>query len=109
MTHTLISPPIVVTESGDADVFESVEAAERYLEPYDVNDLLAYDSTGRLLRLLPTTPRITIEAAELVPTHEQNALEVLLKFLNEVGVSPQTLKDQSLQGLFSIALNYKTK
>jgi hypothetical protein len=27
-----ITPPIIVTESGDADIFKSIDYAERYLE-----------------------------------------------------------------------------
>src|SRR5690348_16022332 len=106
MERILIKPPILVTEPGDADIFNSVEAAERYVEHYDVGDLVAYDSEGRLLRLLPTTPRITIEAAESVPNHIEQTREVLLQFLHAVGESDETLRDRSLNDLFAVAVRY---
>ena len=104
-----IKAPIVVTEPGDADVFETVEAAERYVEHYDVGCLTAYDSEGRLLRLLPTTPRITIEAAEWTPNHVEQARDVLLQFLQAVGESDETLSSRSLAELFTIGLKYRTR
>ena len=50
-TKSWIKPPIIVDESGDTDVFETIEYAERYLEPIDVEEerFVAFDSTGRLL------------------------------------------------------------
>ncbi|MUV14522.1 hypothetical protein [Noviluteimonas gilva] len=55
-------PPIIIDEHGDVSVFESVEAAARYIEPIDVrnNEYVAYDSAGYLLRLVPTEPRVSI-------------------------------------------------
>ena len=51
--------------------FESVEDAERYFEPIDVenDEYVAYDSDGRLLRLLARYPRVTVDMAELHPMH----------------------------------------
>jgi hypothetical protein len=109
MERIPIKSPIVVTEPGDADVFETVEAAESYVEHYDVGVLTAYDSEGRLLRLLPTTPRITIEAAEWTPNHIEEAREVLLQFLQAVGESDETLSSRALGELFAIALKYRTR
>lgn len=107
MERIPITPPIVVTEPGDAVVFKSVEAAEGYVEHYDVDDLVAYDSEGRLLRLLPTTPRITIEAAEWIPNHVEQAREVLLRFLDAVGESGEILRTLPLDQLFAIAVKYR--
>ena len=61
-----MKPPIIVYENGDVSVFASVEDAEISLEPPDVesNRYVAYDSEGRLLRLIPTSPRIKIKSAE---------------------------------------------
>ena len=39
-------PPIIVV-SDDVDVFDSVEAAERYLEPWQLDGLRVYDRNGQ--------------------------------------------------------------
>src|SRR5687768_10403889 len=109
MDKSPITPPIIVTESGDADVFESTYDAERYLEPNDVKILKAYDSEGRLLRLLPTSPQIKIEAAEWTPSHADELRQVLLKFLREVGEDADGLVDKTLKELVAIGLRYKTR
>lgn len=82
-----INPPIIVDESGATDVFESIEYAERYLEPVDVEDnrYVAFDSTGRLLRLIATFPGVTIEAAEEAPNHAEVVRELLIRFLKNCG------------------------
>lgn len=45
--------PIIISENGDVDVFNSVEAVEMTLEAIDVNQnaYQAYDSKGNLLKL----------------------------------------------------------
>ncbi len=106
-----ITPPIIVDEQGTATVFESVEDAERYLEPIDVRngEYVAYDSEGRLLRLLPTSPRITIENADLEPHHANEVRELLVRLLSYTGVPVEILRSESLQELVARSLEYKTK
>ena len=43
-----MKPPFIVDDSGDLSIFETLEEAERYLEPNDVEPgkCLAYDSEG---------------------------------------------------------------
>jgi hypothetical protein len=38
-----LKPPLIVNERGDIDIFESINAAERYLEPDDVDVILITD------------------------------------------------------------------
>lgn len=111
MPRPEICPPIIVDEQGTAIVFESIEGAERYLEPIDVrnNEYVAYDSEGRLLRFLPTSPRITIEAAELDPRHSTEVRELLIRLLGYTGVAVDMLRGESLQDLVTKSLEYKTK
>lgn len=106
-----ISPPVIIDEHGTATIFESVENAERYLEPIDVRnkEYVAYDSEGRLLRLLPTSPRITIESAEVEPNHSSEVRDLLIHLLTYTGVSPDTLRKEALQELVARSLEYKTK
>jgi hypothetical protein len=106
-----ICPPIIVDERGTATVFESVDYAERYLEPIDVKngEYIAYDSEGRLLRLIPTSPRITIESAEPEPHHSSEVRSLLIRLLVYTGVPPEILQSEDLQNLVARALEYKTR
>lgn len=110
MRH-MIEPPVIIDESGDTDVFETVESAELYLEAIDVEDnrFIGFDSRGRLLRLLPTTPRITIELAELVPNHSEQLRVVLIEFLSACGCAEPDLSDLTLQQLVQKSLAFTTK
>ncbi len=106
-----MKPPIIVDEDGPVYIFEALRDAELYLEPIDVKNsrYVAYDSEGRLLRLLPTEPRITIETAEAVPTHTSELREALIGYLGYVGVTQEWLATASLQELVKKGLDYKTK
>ena len=106
-----IKPPIIVDESGDTIVFDSIEAAAIYLEPIDVEDniFVAFDSAGRLLRLLPTTPQITIEAAEEVPNHAERLRELLIKFLKDCRSTEPNLSSLTLPELVQKSLAFKTR
>ena len=107
-----IKPPIIVDGSGDTDVFDSIEAAAIYLEPIDVEEditLVAFDSTGRLLRLLPTTPQLTIEAAEEVPNHAEQVREILIKFLRRFHPTDPNLSNLTLPELVEKSLAFKTR
>lgn len=106
-----IRPPIVVDESGDTFVFESLYYAERYLEPIDVEEdrFVAFDSTGRLLRVLPTTPSVTIEAAEETPNHTERTRELLIKFLQNCGSTDPNLSSLTLSELAERSLAFKTR
>jgi hypothetical protein len=106
-----ISPPIIVDEQGTAIVFESIEDAELYLEPIDVRngEYVAYDSEGRLLRLLPTSPRITVESSESEPSHTNEVRDLLIRLLGYTGVAEETLRGETLSGLVTRSLEYKTR
>lgn len=104
-----IDPPIIVSESGDIEAFESVEAAESYLEPIDVEDkrFIAYDSRGRLLQLIPTSPRIRIMAAEKDAGHYDDLRHLLAVYLESVGVASDWVSGASLQELVEKSLEYR--
>lgn len=106
-----ISPPIIVDEQGTATIFEFVEDAERYLEPIDVRngEYVAYDSEGRLLRLLPTSPHITVESAESEPSHTNEVKDLLIRLLRYTGAAEETLTGETVSGLVARSLKYKTR
>lgn len=49
--ESAIRPPIIVV-CDVVYVFDTLAEAESYIEPWDADDCTAYDSEGRLLRLL---------------------------------------------------------
>ncbi len=104
-----IDPPIIVSESGDVEVFDSVEAAESYLEPIDVEKerFVAYDSCGRLLQLIPTSPRISIRAAEEDGNHHRELQNLLTEYLGYVGVASDWISQASLQDLVEKSSEYR--
>jgi hypothetical protein len=103
--------PIIVNEHGNVMFFESVEAAERYLEPIDVenDEYVAYDGEGRLLRLVATSPRITIEDAEAAPAHAHVLRHLLLQFFPAIGIPQHQLETDSLHELVARGVEYKTE
>jgi hypothetical protein len=100
--------PIVVDEHGSVLFFKSVKDAEKYLEPIDVrnNEYIAYDSEGRLLQLIATTPQITIKDGELRPLHAEALHQLLIQFFLRLGISEDHLKLASLQELVTRGLEY---
>jgi hypothetical protein len=109
--QTGIKPPIIVDEHGTAMVFESIDDAERYLEPIDVSngEYVAYDSEGRLLKLIATKPQITIQSDDLEPQHQGHVGELLIRLLSHAGVPSDVLERKSLQELVQGSLEYKTR
>jgi len=78
--------PIVINEHGDVMIFATLQSAEQYLEPIDVenNEYLGYDALGRKLGFSTTRQRVTIELAD-DPAIYQAELEGLLRaFLGAV-------------------------
>ncbi len=104
-----IEPPIIVSESGDVEAFESVEAAESYLEPIDVEKarFIAYDSRGRLLQLIPSSPRVRIRAAEKDANHDRELRNLLTAYFESVGVANDWVSGASLQDLVEKSLEYR--
>jgi hypothetical protein len=105
-----MKPPIIVDEHGGVEIYKTIEEAAMDLEAVDVenNEYVAYDSEGRLLRLIPTSVHaVTIESAEQEPSHTDELHAVLFKFLMDNGERASWLKEASLQELVTKALEYK--
>jgi hypothetical protein len=49
--------PIIIDERGEISVFNSKKIAEDYLEHYDINEMLAFDSKGNKLKLVSKIER----------------------------------------------------
>lgn len=106
-----MKPPIIVNESGDADIFDSVEQAEGYLEAVDVNDgrYEAYDSEGRKLLLTATSDAVKIQEGEVEPTHADELRTILINFLVNMGDTDHGLRGLSLEKLVTISLLHRVR
>jgi hypothetical protein len=104
--------PVILSNYGDVLIFDSIEKAERYIEPIDVtnNEYIAYDSEGRLLRLVEQSRyRVIVEPVESDPSHRGELREILVDFLARIGVSQNWLAGASLEDLVTKGLEYKTE
>ena len=116
-----MKPPIILYGEGYFDFFKSVEEAERYAEPIDVQNqeyVAAYDSEGRLLELrveeeavslwlgLEKTfrERVRIVPAEDTATHAEELKSLLQDFLPKLGTPPDSLHSATLQDLIAASI-----
>jgi hypothetical protein len=83
-----VRPPIFVWEPNDLSVFATVDAAERYIEPYDVDVYEVYDAEGRKLRFetrvgerLMKEQDVVLVGAEQTPTHQEQLRHALVTAL----------------------------
>jgi hypothetical protein len=103
--------PIIIEENGDFEFYDSVEAAEAYLEAVDVknNEYVGYDSKGYLLKLTTYVERgtvlffflasyelVRIEAMTPPEDHEKELRLKLIDFFVECGMDRNSLTDLSL-------------
>ncbi|HEY1270231.1 MAG TPA: hypothetical protein VGH16_23440 [Candidatus Binatia bacterium] len=116
-----MKPPIFVF-TDDFLVFDTLQHAESYLEPYDVKeDDELYDSEGRKLKekivsekvciaryfVLPIkAPRVRIFAVEDEPKHEERLRNLIIDFLSRVG-DKSDLKDCTTEELVQKSLKFK--
>ncbi len=111
-----MEPPIIVDNKGDVSIFDSVEKAERYLEPIDIrnDEYVIYDREGRLLRGA-IVKHFLAERVKLEPASEPGSAmsrlhDVLVDFLARVGARTEKPLDQcSLEELLSEMDRFKTE
>ena len=99
-------PPIVLDEHGDISFFPSVEAAARYVEPIDVRngEYIAYDSSGFLLKLVPTEPVVSIFGYLSDRPHQDQLELVLRSFVEQASGGPVPVEVTSLEGLLALCV-----
>ena len=99
-------PPIVLDEHGDISLFQSVEAAARYVEPIDVRngEYVAYDSSGFLLKLVPTEPVVSISGYLSDRPHQDQLEQSLRSFVERTSGDPVPAEVTSLEGLLALCV-----
>ena len=102
-----MKPPIFVNDDGDFLIFESVELAERYLEPWESDLFTAYDCEGHFLCLVPFRSLVRIQLAETEPSHIDELRHILINFFAQVGIDKGWLESASMRELIHKSLEYK--
>jgi len=93
-------------------IFASKADAESYLEAIDVanGEYVAYDSEGRLLKLIPAWPHsATIMDGESEPTHNNELHDALSGFFLQLDLPSNWVKQASLEQMIEKAREYQTK
>jgi hypothetical protein len=110
-----MKPPIFVFEPNDLTIFESVENAERYIEPPEVRDgsLFFYDSEGRVLEGSVYKDSRGIELCRISEGKEckfvpDTLREVISSSLELLGYSREDLDRMDLSRLADESLKFKT-
>lgn len=101
-----MEPPIILNENGDLSIFDSVRAAEEYVEPIDVrnNEYVAFDRNGRRLELRVVTRRGWPEQVEILEQQDVDSgadelREALYRWLSGLGLEEDKFEGLSLEEL----------
>jgi hypothetical protein len=80
-------PPIFILEELDVAVFDSMEDAERFLEPWQIKKGggRIFDADGRLIRAEVSGYRVVLTLAEERPSHAHELEDVLRRYLKAIG------------------------
>jgi hypothetical protein len=111
-----VRPPIVADNKGDVLVFDSVDKAERYLEPIDIRngEYVIYDRDGRRINGTVIEDG-SVERVKLEPMSEPGngrgeLYRVLTEFLKRVsGAGDTDIEPRSLDELIEMAIRFKTE
>ncbi len=103
-----MQPPIIVNDNGDVLFFRTVALAERYIEPWLLEELTAYDSQGRELNVKPNGFITSFEALETEPNHSRELEELIAGYLLKVAgrfeLSKDWIRRASLSELIEIGI-----
>ena len=113
-----MKPPVIVVEHGDVNIFKSVQDAERYLEPIDVenSEFQAYDKEGNLLEIhviekersslfgkIKTKCVKVVDPGEKINRSEE-LKKTLIDFFKETGIYEFRDENEQLDRLISKAV-----
>lgn len=110
--------PLLIWESGDLYVYDSIAEAESGLEAIDVKHGIfeGFDAAGRLLKLGVSIQQervfgpfsidresVTVSLTEEMAGHRAELHQILLEFLTSIGLDPDALRGMSHEELVSEA------
>jgi hypothetical protein len=85
--------PIIISDSGDITVFDTLESAESYLEPCDMNVLTGFDCQGKILEFgikkesrkilwgATKIEKISVQANAMGYTNKEELQKLLVRYL----------------------------
>src|SRR4051794_11513717 len=99
-----MEPPIIAWEPNDMTIFDSVMAAESYVEPWwQAEPISIFDSAGRRLVVdVGKDRRITLREVESAKSDDHDLRAALLQYLQAVGVNAD-LNDRPTSELIALA------
>jgi hypothetical protein len=104
-------PPIIAYNFGDTLIFRSTQAAERYVEPIDVQngEYVFYDSTGALVVATITFRQKVVLSLSEPAVDRADELQIILRnHLAILGEPAAWLEQASLEALVAQCLHYTT-
>lgn len=109
-----MKPPIIAVENGDVNAFRTVELAERYLEPEDIENNVyeIYDSEGRKVSAVASyyPRRVQLRLSEGTTKCGEELREALIYFLKKGGVSEDWVERAPLRELVArVISDYPTE
>jgi hypothetical protein len=107
--NPMIKPPVFLCEGLDVLAYDSIEAAERHIEPASITgDETIYDSEGRLLHVEAVSKkRVSIQSLEPKPEHNNELRKALVSYLLHTGESEALLAHASLEDLVTKMMKYR--
>lgn len=108
--------PIIISDSGDVNIFETRQLAERYIEPIDVhnNEFSYYDSEGKILQAIVVkdskgTEKTVITDSKEEKFNESKLKQILIDFLEHLNYPRPELEKMKLSLLIREGLRFKTE
>ena len=99
-----IKLPLIINESGDVTLYNSVFDAEQNLEPIDVHEgrYKGYDGAGRLLRIECFGNNVKIELAESSPSQIHELYQLLKHMVEFFGKSCDGIEPDDIDSLIDM-------
>ncbi len=101
--------PIIISENGASNIYESIEELQSDLEPADVLDQVytSYDCKGRILFLSVKNGKVSVQDSDTEISDESELRRILIRYLAYVKVSLEWLNQATLAQLVEKRVAYE--
>jgi hypothetical protein len=100
--------PIIVSDEGDVLIFESIQAAESYIEPWHLDRLITFDSDGTMLNFREEGGGVKLYPVKEEQKHEEELKGLLKRFLKKV-MPTETYDNLNLSQLIIIMSRFSNQ
>jgi hypothetical protein len=105
---------VIAYEHGDVLIFDSIDGAERYVEPIDVenDEYIFYNGRAQLLTAVVVKnpkgyKRVKIQTPSTGPSSEPELRKILTRLLSFEGYDEDNLLDKTLNTLIRESLKFR--